>query len=198
MGITGINDITSVWLNDGHRVASFCLILIGLYFISLNIKYRKIFFRSSIAVSVLFLLNIAIFIVGVVGIGELIIIPMADSIVRSIGLFIVIITIFMKTYFYKKHNQFLSSSEDFCKNGFYRYVRNPNSFMDFVLLIGLGLSVVSPFSIGFTLIAYLPSTLVFINIKENRLIKIDENYIDYMVDVNKFIPNLKMLLKVFF
>jgi len=198
MGITVFDDIVSVWFNEGHRVASFCLIFICLYFLILIIKYRKIFFRSSIMESVIFIINIVVFIIGLIGIGQFIFPPLLDSVVRAVGLFVVIVAIFMKSYFYRKHYNFLLSSEDYCISGFYKYVRNPNSFIDFVLLSGFGIAVVSPFSFGITIFIYIPISLILINIKEKKLIKIDENYIDYMTDVNKFIPDFKTLFKLFF
>lgn len=70
--------------------------------------------------------------------------------------------------------------------GPYRYIRTPTHFGLFVMTLGLALSISSPFSIIFTIIAHAISKLIFIRKEESLL---EKKYGQVFVDYKKKVKN---------
>jgi protein-S-isoprenylcysteine O-methyltransferase Ste14 len=209
--ITTVYEIKNVWANDAHKVAVFISLLYSpfLLYIVLRLNKKSILnklkmmdivkYRLSYIlynVELVFLLIILSYILGSIGIGQIIIEPIYDAIIRTIGIILFINGILLYLILYSKQKTVLIQKKILYNEiNIYKIIRNPE--YTFLLMIALGVSLITLSAPGIILsiIIMIPFMLIRIKIIEKDILENDPEYSNYMVSIPKMLPSISFLIK---
>ncbi|HPO49242.1 MAG TPA: methyltransferase [Spirochaetota bacterium] len=207
MFFTFFNNITNVWYNDAHKVSLF----FNVFLLPLYILFFKFFFSSLVAsfrilnnktfsrIFVVFsiylfvLLNFVFFILGGVGLFQIILPDFFDAAIRSLGLLAVFFSLNLYVRFFRRRPK-KQNDNAFISLGFYEVIRHPEYFILFIFSLGISCSFISIFGLVLTLLQ-IPFTIIISLIEESEISKNDENYFDYKNETPMLIPEIRTLLK---
>lgn len=209
--ITTIYEVKNVWANDAHKVAIFISLVYSpfLLYILLNLKKNSILNKLKAGdmikysmqyrlfnVEIIFLLIIISFIIGSIGIGQIIVDPIYDAIIRSIGIILFMNGILLYLILYSKQKKVLVQKLIvYNEINIYKIIRNPE--YTFLLMIALGASfiTINLFGIMFSVVILIPFMLIRIKIIERNILANDPGYSNYIVTIPKMIPSTIFLIK---
>jgi len=207
MFFTFIKDINNVWYNDAHKLTLFY----NIFLIILHIFFIKNFFSSiiqslkalkksnifmitkSLIIYILVIINLLFFVLGGVGLFQIIIEDRFDALIRSFGIFMVTTSLILHLRFSKKHHG-KRGADNLITHGFFEIVRHPEYLILFLLSLGLACCFISLGGFLFTFVQ-IPVTIFVCFSEENDLIKVNENYYDFRNETPKIIPETRMVLK---
>ena len=209
--VTTIYEIRNIWANDAHKVAVFISLIYSpflLYIVlKLNknsilnklkiidiVKYR--FYYILFNVEIVFILIIISYITGSIGIGQVILDPIYDAIIRSIGIILYMNGILLYLILYSKQKKILVQKKIIYNEiNIYKIVRNPEYTFLFMVALGISLLTISISGIILTFIILIPFMLIRVNIVEKDILKNDPEYSNYMIGVPKILPNVFFIIK---
>ncbi len=205
--ITSFYEIKNVWANDAHKVAVFIslvylpfliYIVLRLYKKSIvnKLKENDIVKYRFLNVELIFLIIIISYFIGSIGIGQVIVAPIYDAIIRSIGIILFVNGILLYLILYSKQKNILSKKNIAYKEiNIYKIIRNPEN--TFLLMIALGASFITInfFGLLLSVVILLPFMLIRINIIEKNILENDPEYSNYIVTIPKMIPSIIFLFK---
>lgn len=209
--ITSVYEIRNVWANDAHKVSVFISLvyLPFLIYIVLKLNRNSILNKLKIMdmvkyrfsyilfnVEITFLLIFISYLVGVVGIGQIILDPIYDAIIRSIGILLLMNGILLYLILYNKQRKVLAEDKIIYNEiDIYKIIRNPE--YTFLLMIALGISflTISVSGIILSIFILIPLMLVRIRIIEEDILKNDPKYSNYMIGVPNMLPNIFNIIK---
>ncbi len=209
--ITTIYEIRNVWANDAHKAAVFVslaylpFLLYVVFKLNKNsilnkvvnqdmVKYR--FSYSFFNVELIFILIIISYISGAVGVGQVILEPIYDAIIRSFGIIIFMNGILLYLILYSKQKKVLDMNKIIYKEiNIYKFMRNPEYTFLLMIAVGSSLITVSFSGIILSIIILYPFMLVRIKIVENDIIKNNPDYGNYILDVPRIFPNIFFVIK---
>ncbi|MCK4798076.1 MAG: isoprenylcysteine carboxylmethyltransferase family protein [Spirochaetes bacterium] len=213
MFLTSINEIINVWANDANKLIVF-VSLINIPFLlymliriykkaiagySKNVEKKNVIsILINLNVEIIFLLIFISYISCNVGIGQVIIKPIYDSLLRGIGVVLYINGILLHYLLYKYEKNNNSKKGFYYKESFYSVIRHPEYTFLLMIAIGISLMTVNIFGIILCFLVLLPFIFIRIINEEKQLLKKEKTYIDYKTDVPMFLPDIKKLIRHFF
>ncbi|HOF00143.1 MAG TPA: hypothetical protein PK385_00830 [Spirochaetota bacterium] len=199
-------DISNVWYNDAHRVIVFSVVFylpftilflfrgIAIFMGQKKASIEKKNFISIIGAflsEIFFFLTFLSFISGLVGLFQLVLPPIIDVVVRSLGLILYLNSILLFALFARRHRDL--HSEDTYNKGFYLLIRHPYYSILIALSVGMSLSTVSILTSSLTVLTIVVF-IIDIKRKEKALEKKDSFFIDYKYSTPMLIPKLKKIV----
>jgi len=139
------------------------------------------------------LLNFVFFILGGVGLFQIILPDFFDAAIRSLGLLAVFFSLNLYVRFFRRRPK-KQNDNAFISLGFYEVIRHPEYFILFIFSLGISCSFISIFGLVLTLLQ-IPFTIIISLIEESEISKNDENYFDYKNETPMLIPEIRTLLK---
>ncbi|MBP7552993.1 MAG: hypothetical protein KA885_06170 [Spirochaetes bacterium] len=199
-------DVPNVWYNDAHRIIVFS-VAFYLPFTVLFLFRGIVFFMGQKSSSIekknfisiigaflseiFFFLTFLSFLSGLVGLFQLVLPPIIDVIVRSLGLILYLNSILLFALFARRHRDL--HDEDMYNKGFYLLIRHPYHSILITLSVGMSLSTVSILTLSFTVLTII-IFVIDIKRKEKALEKKDSFFIDYKYSVPMLIPKIKKIV----
>lgn len=212
MFTTGIYEILNVWANDADKFAVFVgglTLPVLFYFIYRfdNItEIKKMVYKDSIPESrlsfllrIIFTLIIVSYVIALAGIGQLVLMPLIDALVRALGAVIYLNGITLLLVLNNLKTSFFDGKKRDIRSMFFcNEVRYPEYF--FVFMIALGSSLMSLSFAGIILsnLVLLPFIILKIKKEEKSLVNIDSRYYNYSIDVPMMFPDIKDFIKRLF
>jgi protein-S-isoprenylcysteine O-methyltransferase Ste14 len=202
MFITGFEDFLNVWANDGAKISIFIFVLslpvISWIIISLNENFfynktQNKFFKRDVP-NVIFYAVIFFSMLSVFSFGQLILNPVFDAVIRSLGIFIYLSGVFTYIVFVREVKKTKKETDVF-ELGFYKLSRNPDLAFLFCIAAGSSLLTLSFLGIIITAFAYLPAILYFAGLEEKELLKLYKKYDDYKDETPVILPDVFKIIK---
>jgi|GEM_PF-1232384 len=219
MFITGTNEILNVWSNDANKLTIVIsivffpnlLFLIFSSFKQTNIRQNKIKelasgqYKKGFGIEFIFLFIFISYLICSAGIGQFILKPIFDAVVRAIGIIFFVNGLILRSVFYritvnyKRNHEFDVDFENeeiiIRKNNiFYSVVRYPQYF--FLIIISLGISFLSLniFGLIITVLILFPVILRRILKEEKIYTDFIDAYIDYKAETPMIIPSIRNII----
>jgi protein-S-isoprenylcysteine O-methyltransferase Ste14 len=202
MFITGFEEFLNVWANDGAKISIFIFVFTLPLLVRIIYSFKKSFFFEKTGnkvfkrdiQNIIFYVVIFFCLLSVLSIGQFILPPLIDAIIRSVGIFIYLSAVFAYLLFVRQMN-FLKKESDLFESVFYNYSRNPDLALLFFILTGLSLSSLSFFGLVFSFFAYLPFSVYRALDEEKELLRLYRKYSDYKDENPLFLPDIWKLFK---
>ena len=209
--ITTLYEIQNVWANDAHKVAVIIslvyspFLLYVLFKLNKNsilnklkiidmVKYRFSYIMFN--VEIIFLLIFFSYFIGAVGIGQIILKPIYDAVIRSIGVILFMNGILLYLILYSKQRVVLAQKKIIYNEvGIYKIIRNPEYTVLLMIALGISFLTVSASGIVLTLFILLPFMLIRIKIVEKDILNNNPEYSNYMVGIPKMLPSIIFIIK---
>ena len=205
MIITGFDEILNVWANDAHKIVCFFNIFFMIFLIRsiitlFQIRNSTIIKNNNIAqyiynfsFEMLVLLSFILFIIGSIGIFQLVLIPLLDCIVRALGLIIFSLSLIILIINIK----IINTEERAIKKEYsrlkeiklYRFTRNPLELLFLFMSLGLSLTVVSIPSLIISIILF-PVAIFRVISKEKDVHKLND-FIEYRNQTPSLFPDYR-------
>jgi len=207
MFFTTLNDIINIWFNEGHLIIFFLNIFFLPFFLLLFIKnfYKIIFFRikqfikidfiniiKEFYIELIFILIFISYIIGIIGLFQLKLILILDTIFKTIGIIFYLSGVILFYLFNKRHSEV--NLTHLYNKGFYSVVRHPYYSILLFIASSYCLMVLSIITILLTILLF---SLIIFKIKaiEKELEKKDTFFIDYKYSVPMLFPDIKKIFK---
>jgi protein-S-isoprenylcysteine O-methyltransferase Ste14 len=209
--ITGINEIINIWSNDANIVISIFSIILSPLLVYLNYNNFRLraknlstentdlnFFKTLklFNVEIFFSLCFLSFITGLVGIGQIIVDPLIDSLVKGAGTIIFFIGFLFRFLFLKKETDYENKIKKEA-HGFYSLMRYPDYTLIWLLALGFSLLTINIAGLSIVFFMLLTSVILRIAKEEKAIIEKKPEYMNYKSDVPMLFPDLIKKIKHF-
>lgn len=210
MIITGFDEILNVWANDAHKTVCFFNIFFVIFLIRSIITLFQI--RKSVinnqnitqyifnySFELLVLLNFILFITGSIGIFQLVLIPVLDSLIRALGLIFFSLSLII----FILNIKIINIEEKESKKEYnrlkeiklYRLTRNPMELLFLLMSIGLSLTVVSIPSFIISIIMF--PVAIFRVISKEKEVHYLNDFIEYRNQTPSLFPDYRSFFQNF-
>ena len=209
--ITTSYEVQNVWANDAHKVAVIISLIYLPFLLYIILKLNKnsilnklkimdmVKYRFSYIifnVEIIFLLIVFSYIIGSIGIGQIILEPVYDAIIRSIGVILFINGILLYLVLYSKQKNVLTQKKIIYNEiNIYKVIRNPEYTVLLMISLGISFLTINASGIILTLLILLPFMLIRIKIIEKDILVNNPEYSNYMVGVPKMLPSIFFIIK---